>query len=217
MHASPKLKMMKKYLLLAVIAFAATFSFSQDSLIPRRVAIRTNIVDIRGSYAEAYLQNLTDSGIYLTHESVKVNSGQLYGSQAKWFDYKSIEQLTFKRKGSAGRGALIGLVTGAFAGAIIGFATFQSPPKYDVNNPIATALNDSYFWGPQTAGENAAFCAVAGGLGGALIGTAIGMLAKKTFIIKGSKERYRDMNNRLSKRLFRKYNHNNSQIYTIQP
>ena len=67
------------------------------------------------------------------------------------------------------KGALIGLVTGAAVGAILGYATWQRPTCKDPNQPFGCFTID---FGP---GGDAAFLGVFGGILGTIVGALIGI------------------------------------------
>ena len=122
---------------------------------------------------------------------------------------ENLKSFTVKRKHSALRGALIGFGVGAAAGIIIGFASGSDPvmaypnPNEDplLIGSMVVAMNNAF---AMTAGQKA----VAGGLGlgatGAIVGTIIGSVAKKKFIIGGKKEKFHDLQGELMKKLVNK-------------
>jgi uncharacterized membrane protein len=122
---------------------------------------------------------------------------------------ENLKSFTVKRKHSALRGALIGFGVGAAAGIIIGLAS-GSDPVMAYPNPN----EDPLFLGSMVVAMNNAFAmtagqkAVAGGLGlgatGAIVGTIIGSVAKKKFIIGGKKEKFHDLQGELMKKLVNK-------------
>ena len=111
---------------------------------------------------------------------------------------ENLKSFTMKRKNSVLKGALIGFAMGAAAGVIIGLASGDDPMMSypdPYNDPLflgtmVVAMNNAF---AMTAGEKA----VAGGLGlgatGAIVGTIIGAVAKKKFIIGGKKEKFHDL------------------------
>ena len=56
----------------------------------------------------------------------------------------------------------------------------------------------------MTAGEKAAFGGLGLGLTGAVMGTILGTVAKKKFIIGGRKEKFRDLESEIMMRLVKK-------------
>jgi hypothetical protein len=84
-----------------------------------------------------------------------------------------IKVLKFRPKGAMGRGALIGAVSGATAGVIIGFADGDDEPG----------------WFTMTAEEKAMAAGVGLALTGTFIGIIIGSLPKR-MVIKGNRDTY---------------------------
>jgi len=122
---------------------------------------------------------------------------------------ENLKSFTIKRKNSVLKGALIGFGIGAAAGIVIGLASGDDPKMAypDPNDDplgigtMATALNNAF---AMTAGQKA----VAGGLGlgatGAIVGTIIGAVAKKKFIIGGKKEKFHDLQGEIMMKLVKK-------------
>ena len=122
---------------------------------------------------------------------------------------ENVKSFTMKRKNSVLKGALIGFGIGAAAGVIIGLASgddpvMSYPDPYDdplLLGTMAVAMNNAF---AMTAGEKA----VAGGLGlgatGAIVGTIIGAVAKKKFIIGGKKEKFHDLQGEIMRKLVKK-------------
>lgn len=76
-----------------------------------------------------------------------------------------------------GKGALWGLLIGAGAGAVLGYALYEEP-KCDQG----VLFGCIYVLGPDTKGSNAAIGGFGGGIVGALLGTLIGMRATDTWV-----------------------------------
>ena len=122
---------------------------------------------------------------------------------------ENLKSFTLKRKHSVRRGALIGFGIGAAAGIIIGLASGSDPVMtYPSANEdplglgtMMVAMNNAF---AMTAGEKA----VAGGLGlgatGAIVGSIIGAVAKKKFVIGGKKEKFHDLQGELMMKLVSK-------------
>lgn len=112
------------------------------------------------------------------------------GSPTRFLN-EQIEILSLKKKNAGLTGALIGLGIGAATGAIIGFASGDDPVlPYDGSlGDIFSGINNAFAF---TAGEKAAVGALGLGLTGTLAGFIIGTVAKKKFIIGGSKEKMQE-------------------------
>ncbi len=122
---------------------------------------------------------------------------------------ENLKSFTIKRKHSVLKGALIGFGIGAAAGIIIGFASGNDPvlsyPSYDEDPlglaSLGVALNNAF---AMTAGQKALAGGIALGGTGAIVGTIIGALAKKKFIIGGKKEKFHDLQGELMMKLIKK-------------
>ncbi len=148
----------------------------------------------------------------LTGSLAAVNDTQLIlksKNQQMVVPAENLKSFTMKRKHSALRGALIGFGVGAAAGIIIGLASGNDPvmaypDPYDdplLLGSMGVAMNNAF---AMTAGQKA----VAGGIGlgvtGAIVGTIIGAVAKKKFIIGGKKEKFHDLQGGLMMKLVNK-------------
>jgi len=123
---------------------------------------------------------------------------------------ENLKSFTMKRKHSALRGALIGFGVGAAAGIIIGLASGNDPVMTYNPGPygdplgleaIGVAMNNSF---AMTAGQKAVFGGIGLGVTGAVVGTIIGAVAKKKFIIGGKKEKFHDLQGGLMMKLVNK-------------
>jgi hypothetical protein len=75
------------------------------------------------------------------------------------------------------KGALWGMLIGAGAGAILGYALYE-PPKCEINGFGCLALDI----GPGSKGSNAVASGVLGGVFGALVGTLFGAKSVDTWV-----------------------------------
>jgi hypothetical protein len=119
---------------------------------------------------------------------------------------ENIRSFSLKRKNSVLKGALIGFGGGALTGIIIGFASGNDPvtPYPDPSTDIfgigtfAAGVNNLF---AMTAGQKAAAAGLGLGVSGAIIGTIVGVLAKKKFIIAGKRERFHDLQSQIMMKL----------------
>ncbi len=118
---------------------------------------------------------------------------------------ENIRSFTLKRKNVVLKSALIGFGAGALTGIIVGYASGDDPViQYagnDVFSAFGASLNNAF---AMTAGQKAAAAGIGLGLSGAIIGTIIGVLAKKKFIIGGKKERFHDLQSEIMMKLVKK-------------
>ncbi len=141
-----------------------------------------------------------------------INQGQLVlnsFSEQQFINAENIKSFTLKRKNSVLKGALIGLGVGALTGVIIGFASGDDPVMSypDPNDDFfglgtfATAIHNAF---AMTAGQKAAAGGLLMGTSSAIVGTIIGAVARKKFIIGGKKEKFYDLQSELMTKLIKK-------------
>lgn len=114
--------------------------------------------------------------------------------------YQNLRGVLVRRKGSTLRGLVIGVLSGGLVGAVAGYA--------DGNDPECT--NAGYAYGfslcglSSTASQKAAMGSVAFGSLGGIVGTLVGAIVRKNYIIGGDKEKFNSFRNRMTKRVARK-------------
>ncbi len=192
---------MKKLVLVAACSIALVFSQAQtDSATAKKQKIFiASVTTMDGKFLKGSISAVNDSQVVL-----KTYKNQLV------VPAENLKSFTVKRKHSALRGALIGFGVGAAAGIIIGLASGNDPIMTYNPGPygdplgleaIGVAMNNAF---AMTAGQKA----VAGGIGlgatGAIVGTIIGAVAKKKFIIGGRKEKFHDLQGQLMTKLVNK-------------
>lgn len=180
---------MKKILLVTACSLFIIVSKAQTGSAAqmKQKLMIANITTMDGQRISGLLSSVNDSQLVLAK-----SKGQLT------VPAENLKSFTLKRKNSVLKGALIGFGIGAVAGVIIGLASGDDPVMSypdPYNDPLGlgsfgVALNNAF---AMTAGEKA----VAGGLGlgatGAIVGTIIGAVAKKKFVIGGKKEKFHDL------------------------
>jgi uncharacterized membrane protein len=98
---------------------------------------------------------------------------------------------------------------GAVAGIIIGLASGNDPVMAYPNpnedplglGTMVVAMNNSF---AMTAGQKAVFGGLGLGATGAIVGSIIGAVAKKKFIISGKREKFHDLQGDLMMKLVNK-------------
>lgn len=180
---------MKKILFVAAFSLAIVVANAQtDSTAGTRHKLMiASITTMDGQRINGLLSAVNDSQLLL-----RKPNGQLTVRA------ENLRSFTLKRKNSVLKGALIGFGVGAVAGVLVGFASGNDPVMAYPNpgddpfgiGSMGVALHNSF---AMTAGQKA----VAGGLGlgvtGAIVGTIIGAVAKKKFVIGGKKEKFHDL------------------------
>lgn len=156
------------------------FAQKQDSSSrARKIRIyKSTVIETNGKLVEGYLSRVTTDSIYIQPFSTSLSENYVLSPE-------QVQSMKFKRKGRVGKGALIGLGAGAIFGTVFGFASGDDNPDQD--------------WiFAMTAEEKAAGGAIVYGVLGAVAGTLIGTLTKKTFLIEGKKEKFHSNYNRLA-------------------
>jgi uncharacterized membrane protein len=191
---------MKKLFLIAVCSITIVFTQAQtDSATAKKQKIFiTSVTTMDGKTLKGSLSAVSDTQLIL----------KTYNQQMV-VPAENLKSFTMKRKHSALKGALIGFGVGAAAGIIIGLASGDDPvmaypDPYDdplLLGSIGVAVNNAF---AMTAGEKAITGGIGLGVTGAIVGTIIGAVAKKKFIIGGKKEKFHDLQGGLMKKLVNK-------------
>lgn len=139
-----------------------------------------------------------------------VNDSQLVLSKPSGYytvPSENIKSFTLKRKNSVLKGTLIGFGIGVVTGVVAGLASGDDPiQQAPADDPfglgaLAAGIGNSF---RMTAGEKALAGGAIMGTTGALIGTIIGAVAKKSFTIGGKKEKFRDLQAEIMMKLVQK-------------
>ena len=180
---------MKKILLAAACSLTIVVSKAQANLADgtKQKAMVVSITTMDGQRINGLLAGVNDSGLVLNNYKCLLT-----------VPAENLKSFTLKRKHSVLKGALIGFGVGAAAGVIMGLASgndrvvaYPNPGEDPLGiGTFAAGLNNAF---AMTAGEKA----VLGGLGlgatGAIVGTIIGTVARKKFVIGGRKEKFHDL------------------------
>jgi hypothetical protein len=183
---------MKQITFLVALVLLAGNIYSQQERKPRRMTLKLTVMDSLQRVDYGYLAAMADSGIVMLKSPV-VFDQELSNSSSNLIPYQNISQVTIKRKGSVGRGILIGSLSGMFVGGVIGYISYKP-----VNCEGAILCFD---FGP---GTDAAAGASVGTLAGAAIGAIVGSLAKKTWTIGGKKNQFNAMKTNVLDMTYRK-------------
>ncbi len=182
---------MKKYTLTAffLVSIYTFESTAQDTTTRslKNITFRTEIYS-SGSTSNGYLTNVGDSALLFSHSRVKFNPSTEIAHGVTAIPYGGIDKMVIQRKGAGKNGALIGGLSCMVIGIVAGFMAGS--------DPIVPPEEDFLGFGNMfntTAGEKAFAGGLTGLIGGGLIGSLIGNLAKKKFIIGGKKEIFDDM------------------------
>ena len=166
--------------------------FAQEGRTPKRVTMKLSVMDSVRRVDFGYLAAMSDSGIVMLKTPV-VFDHSIASSNMNIIPYQNLTEVSIKRKGSVGKGILIGGLSGMVLGGIIGYISYKP-----TNCEGALICFD---FGP---GTDAAAGASVGTLAGAAIGGIVGALAKKRFIIGGKKEKFQQMKTSVLEMTYRK-------------
>ena len=145
---------------------------------------------------EDYLLQVNDSSILLGNKPDHFSLSPYSSNPVTLINYNDIGLIKIKRKGSVGRGALIGAVAGIVVGALAGLASGDDDPE--INSPV------DIFYPPMTAGQKALAAGAMCGLLGGVTGAIIGAVAKKTFTINRNPSALKELNTTLLERVYSK-------------
>jgi hypothetical protein len=184
---------------------------AQDSMPKRLLKYKISVIEWNGAKQTGYLGYINDSILYISTTQVAVNQPAQPISKRAALDFSQIRTIHLKRKGAVGRGILIGAISGLAAGAIAGLVSGDDPAcqrSYTVSDPytgIFTGITYSMCTAFSiSAGEKAVIGGTMGMISGGLIGGIIGAVARKKFIITGSKEKFNAMQLSVLERVYGK-------------
>ncbi|HEX8333750.1 MAG TPA: hypothetical protein VF622_14105 [Segetibacter sp.] len=180
---------MKKILLSNLFLLIIGSLYSQDTVNQKLPIYKISTPD--RSFTEGYISTFSDSVIYISSTPVRFNLNGYSKTGDKAIDYKSLNQIYIRRKGTTGRtilsASLIGIGTGVIFGLIDG-------DDYKRNSGSSWCLFC------MTAGEKATLLGITGGFTGAATGAIIGALKHKTFKIGQDKQKFNNMRNTIVRR-----------------
>ncbi len=156
---------------ISIVFIISSFnSYSQDTatLIPPHV-YKIILQTTEGKTLNGNLEQINSSAILMNMNT---------------YNFENINTVKIYRKGSVGRGLLIGFLSGALTGIAYGIISGDDDPNQ---------------WFAMTAGEKAFGGAVVFGAAGSLTGLIIGLIHKQ-FTINGKKEKYQQMRGSLARK-----------------
>jgi hypothetical protein len=182
-----QLPLLTAYLLTIFVSQAQTDS--TDVWKPKKASMATihtyDDIAIKG-----WLYEVNDSQVVLVNSPKNLSNPSLNREECRVIPLKNISEASMRKKNKILKSALLGLGIGAVTGVIIGFAD---------GDDVASSNTWNIF--SFTAEEKALAGGLVLGTGGAIIGTIIGAVAEKKFIIGGKKEKNRDLAAELSRKL----------------
>jgi hypothetical protein len=183
---------------------------AQDSVPKRLLKYKISVIEWNGSKQTGYLGYINDSILYVSTTQVAVNQPAQHISKRSALDFSQIRWVHLKRKGSVGRGILIGAISGLAAGAIVGLVSGDDPScqrsasdpnQYNIYSGFGYSMCSAF---SISAGEKAVIGGTLGMVTGGLIGGIIGAVARKKFSINGSKEKFKAMQLSVLERVYGK-------------
>ena len=201
---------MKKLIILIIALVPFYCLYAQDDPIISSKKIMPNMASLKtvdGRIQKGWFYQLNDSQMVLLdklNQHNKINDNSSIGRH--YYNIDQVQSLSLRKKNSVMKGFLIGLGFGILTGVITGFVSGDDkieplPPADSDPFGIGTAFVSFSNSFAMTAGEKAVFGAIGFGTVGAITGILIGAIAKKKFIIGGSKKRVRDLEGELRQRL----------------
>jgi gas vesicle protein len=151
----------------------------------------TSLLSMQGNKTKAFLYDLGDSSLQLTNANPLLATKDSFDHVME-FRYTGIDEIRMRKKGSIGSGVLIGILGGAVIGAVAGAMTTKTVPNY------VDLFHIDGFSQQSNAAEGVFIGAVVGSVTGAILGALI----HKKFIIKGSREKYNEMYDKMMKKLY---------------
>ena len=182
--------------------FCANVNAQDSTRRNRNLIFNTKVYNMNGELlTDGYLVQVNDTSVIVSFIPVPYTVSRVNGRHLSHIRYDDINYLKYKRKGSVGRGILIGTITGLITGAIIGLAQ---------GDEEVVDRRWGWGWGPSTvnvrsAGQNAVVYGLGMGVVGAITGAIIGAIsnmAKKTITINGSPSALKELNYTLLERVY---------------
>lgn len=165
---------------------------AQDTIPARkRPVLKATVIDINGDSIKGYVHAITDSSLEFAAKARYIFSENKSDNHYRVFGYDNIQELNIRGKSSIRNGILYGTVAGIVIGAIVGRLSYHSPAPANNNGEIFDFTID---FGP---GPNILAGALLGGAAGCGLGAVGGVIARKTFIIEGRKDKFRNMQKKM--------------------
>ena len=170
---------MRKLLISIVVFLSAHLIYGQDSTESTKRIFYKVFIQLKNSpiVQQGYLKAVSDSTLTITpYPSIFSKSAAKFRAEA--FSYNEISKVSVRRKGATGRAVLTGALTGVGVGVLTGLLSGNDPAGQ---------------WFRLSAGEKAIGLGLLFGISGTLIGTIVGAVSTKTFVIAADKENFQQM------------------------
>ena len=179
-------------MLILVIAVA----HGQDSTKKfRKMVFKARVLAHDQLIAKGFLLQINDSSVALSQAPQPFMSGADYRDSPQKIHYSEIDCIELKRKGSVGKGILIGTIAGAAVGVLIGYASGDDDGFDENGNMILNSMN---------AGDKARVTGGVLGILGGLIGAVIGAVSNKRIYINRSTSGLKELNHTVLERIYSK-------------
>jgi hypothetical protein len=153
----------------------------------RYIVFKTTLVDMHNITLRGFAATMDDSTLFMSREKFALTFEKVDLDAFQKHNYNEIKQVRLQRKGSVGRGILLGSLGGFLVGALVG---------------AAQPVQQSFLSEVNTEG-NVIGGAFTGAAVGCLVGAAIGALSHKVFTINGKRENLVKMQEAMIDRLYR--------------
>lgn len=163
---------MKAIFLLCCTVLFCQFVFSQDTILKKNYYIKMRVWQTNAPTRDLYLADINDTALIVSNQPMNFRKSMMNTTA---ISYPQLEMATVKRRGSVGRGMLMGGLIGMIGGGIVGAATYKKC--------------DDCIW-DFGVGPNIAAGSILGTATGVLTGAIIGALAQKKFIIGGQRNKF---------------------------
>lgn len=174
---------MKRFLFFAHFFMTVNVFAQQGPLSESNKVYKMELNKTASSKLDGYIKNITDSLLYYTTQKCMLGSAISLGDPA--ISYADIQSIRLKRKGGAGRGALIGCGIGFASGFIVGLAHGDDPKGS---------------WFSMSASEKGIALGLLGAAGGTMIGLVVGALSSNRFDIRSQKANFMSLQTFLAKK-----------------
>ena len=151
---------------------------AQDSLSFKKRLFNVKVLTVTGQSLSGYLNHVSDTALSLSDQQVIFSPYRADSKVLTTIDFKSIREVSIRRKGSTSRGLLAGALVGIGIGAIAGL----------ISGDDKRGNENSWCILCMTAGEKAAAYGLGLGIVGGITGTIAGALARKRFVIGSQKQ-----------------------------
>src|SRR5262245_54840371 len=115
---------MKRFTSFFLLLLVAGGSIAQNGRTLKRVTFKMSVTDSIQRVDYGYLAALADSGLVMLKSPV-VFDPSIANANTNTIPYQNLSEVTIKRKGSVGKGILIGSLSGMFLGGVIGYISYK--------------------------------------------------------------------------------------------